>query len=82
MKIIACGIVALSLTACGSAPLQFVANHYDRNDICQTREFANDGTRLKPEGYRAPSACGGSTRTVVGVVRDTQGRVQSVITTR
>jgi hypothetical protein len=73
-------MLCLSLTACGSAPLAFVANHFDRNDPCQTREFSDDGSRLKPSGYQ-PSNCGG-TRTTIAVIRSNQGQQIGVITNR
>jgi hypothetical protein len=58
MKILFLNLVIL-LTGCAGS-LEFVANHYDRMDICQSREFANNGARLKPQGYQVPSACAGS----------------------
>jgi starvation-inducible outer membrane lipoprotein len=51
--------LAASLTACATPP-SWLANHYDRADICSTRELAQDGTRLKPQGYQQPNACAGS----------------------
>jgi len=72
--------LASLLTACATPP-QWLANHFDAGDVCQTREFASDGTRLKPQGYQQPYGCGGGRQTT-GVVRDTQGRVQAIITTR
>jgi len=72
--------LTLVLTGCATPP-QFLANHFDKGDICQTREFAPDGTRLKPAGYQQPYGCGGS-RTVRAVVRDNNGRQLGVITNR
>jgi hypothetical protein len=72
--------VTISLTGC-AAPLTFIANHFDRNDICQTREFASDGARLKPAGYQQPQGCG-STRSTIAVIRNSQGQQIGVITNR
>ena len=58
MKILILSL-AISLTGCASS-LEFVGNYYDRADICQTREFSDNGARLKPHGYQQPSACSGS----------------------
>lgn len=68
------------LTGCANS-LTWVANMYDKNDICQTREFAQDGTRLKPQGYQAPMGCGGS-RSTIAVMRTTNGQQIGVITNR
>lgn len=57
-------ILALNLTACATPP-HWLANYYDRADICSTREFALDGTRLKPQGYQQPSACSSSGTRIV-----------------
>ena len=57
-------VLATSLTACASPP-NWLANHYDRADICSTREFAQDGARLKPMGYQQPSACASSATRIV-----------------
>jgi hypothetical protein len=69
------------LSGCAAGSLSWVANHYDRQDICQTREFAENGARLKPAGYQQPSACAGG-RTTTAVVRDNNGRQIGVITNR
>ena len=70
----------LSLTGCATPP-QWLANHFDRGDICQTREFAANGARLKPAGYQQPNGCG-STRVTTAVIRDTNGRAVGSITSR
>jgi hypothetical protein len=73
-------IVLAQLTGCAGS-LAWVANHYDRNDICQTREFADNGARLKPANYQQPTGCGG-TRVTTGVIRNSQGQQIGVITNR
>jgi hypothetical protein len=60
MKLLILSLV-ITLTGCAGS-LEFVANHYDRMDICQSREFANNGARLKPQGYQVPSSCSGSSQ--------------------
>jgi len=72
--------LAVVLSGCATPP-QWLANHFDRGDICQTREFASNGARLKPEGYQPPQGCG-STRTTTAVIRDGQGRTVGYITQR
>jgi hypothetical protein len=79
MKIILMA-VTLCITGCATPP-QWLANHFDRGDICQTREFASDGARLKPAGYQQPYGCG-STRSTIAVIRDTNGRAMGSITSR
>lgn len=69
------------LTGCAPGSLAWVANHYDRMDICQTREYADNGARLKPQGYQQPNGCGGS-RVTTAVVRNTNGQQIGVITNR
>lgn len=70
--------MSLILSGCATPP-QWLANYYDKNDICQTREFASDGTRLKPQGYQQPQGCGGTRATYV--VRDyNSGRPLTTIT--
>jgi starvation-inducible outer membrane lipoprotein len=80
MKLIILAVTALSLTGCATPP-QWLANHFDRGDICQTREFAANGARLKPEGYQQPYGCGG-TGTTTAVIRDNQGRRIGSLTSR
>jgi hypothetical protein len=70
----------LSLTGCATPP-SWLANHFDRGDICQTREFADNGARLKPAGYQQPQACA-STRSTIAVIRDSEGRRIGTITSR
>jgi starvation-inducible outer membrane lipoprotein len=73
-------LTACLLSACATPP-QFLANHFDRMDPCQTREFASDGARLKPQGYQQPYGCGG-TRTTTAVIRNSQGQIQGYLTTK
>jgi starvation-inducible outer membrane lipoprotein len=73
-------VITLGLTGCATPPT-WLANHFDRMDICQTREFADNGARLKPQGYQQPYGCGGSRQTIA-VVRDNSGRQLGVITNR
>ena len=73
-------VFAVLLTGCATPP-QFLANYFDRNDICQTREFADNGARLKPQGYQQPYGCGGG-RTTTAVVRNNAGQQIGVITNR
>jgi hypothetical protein len=80
MKLIILAVTALSLTGCATPP-SWLANHFDRGDICQTREFAANGARLKPAGYEQPQACA-STRTTTAVIRDSQGRRIGSLTQR
>lgn len=70
----------LLLTGCSSG-FRAIANFYDANDICQTREFAQDGTRLKAHNYQQPQGCSGS-RQVQAVIRNNQGQQIGVITNR
>lgn len=54
-------ITAILLTGCATPP-QWLANHYDRNDACQTGQFSQaERLRLgRPVGYQMPSWCGAS----------------------
>lgn len=60
-------LVSILLSGCSTPPM-WLANMYDKNDFCQTREFSSDGTRLKPQGYQQPSVC--SSRGPNYVVKD------------
>lgn len=79
MKILFLAMI-LSLTGCATPP-SWLANHFDRGDICQTREFADNGARLKPQNYQQPQGCG-STRSTIAVIRNSQGQQIGVITNR
>lgn len=95
MRVLAIVAVALSLTGCatgcqhscilgfgpGNPMFNRVADHYDRTDPCQTREFSSlTGERLKPAGYTykdIPSWCGaraGGSRAQTIYIEDTRGR--------
>ena len=75
-------ILALSVLSSGCAGrLAWVGDMYDKNDICQSREFASSGARLKPANYQQPTGCGG-TRVTTGVIRNSQGHEIGVITNR
>ena len=68
MRKIIMALLVLSTTACATPP-QWLANAYDRSDICQDREFAQDGSRLKPSGYKIPDWCSGAGTGPVYVTR-------------
>lgn len=61
----------------GNPVFNTVANHYDRTDPCQTREFSDlTGQRLKPTGYTVkdiPKWCGNG-KTKRAQVYDRNGR--------
>lgn len=81
MKTVIALVISMLLTGCASGSLAWVANYYDSQDICQTREFADNGARLKPQGYRQPNGCGGG-RITTAVVRNNAGQQIGVITNR
>jgi outer membrane lipoprotein SlyB len=81
MKILLMAVI-ISLTGCANK-LAFVGDHFDRYDPCQTQEFSrHTGSRLKPEGYQPPAACGGASRQTIGVIRNNSGNQTAIITTR
>ena len=57
MKKVLILLAVIQLTGCYNPP-RWLANAYDRADLCQDREFSQDGARLKPQGYQAPDYCG------------------------
>jgi hypothetical protein len=81
MKAFIALVIITLLSGCATGSLSWVANHYDRNDICQTKEFAENGARLKPAGYQPADGCGGS-RVTTSVIRDNTGRQLGIITNR
>jgi hypothetical protein len=56
---------------------QAIADYWDVQDPCQTREFADNGWRLNRPGAQAPSFCGASQ----GGYTVQQGRVGPVLQT-
>ena len=59
-------VLVLTLSGCATPP-QWLANHYDRNDPCQTGQFT-EAERLRlnrPVGYQQPSWCGASNNRVI-----------------
>ena len=62
----------------GNPVFDRIADHYDRTDPCQTREFSSlTGERLKPEGYSikdTPKWCGAGKPTQRAQIYDRVGR--------
>lgn len=62
----------------GNSMFDRVADHYDRTDPCQTREFSNlTGERIKPQGYTVndiPKWCGNGKRTQRAQIYDRTGK--------
>jgi len=78
MKLIILAVTVI-LTGCATPP-QWLANHFDRQDSCQSG--LNRPELNRPEGYQVPAYCQVGNPKQIGVIRDMQGRKQAVITSR